>query len=71
MYLANEISKEVSEISVKNIQSAIHHLFEDLREEYDGNVEMQIIIDDLEQITTSDPEAFYKVYKDLKKYENK
>lgn len=69
LYDIYEISKNMSQDDVKDLQSTIHDLFKDLHEDYVDDVmsdeqdrAMNTIISQMEQIITSDPNAIYKIY---------
>lgn len=72
LYDIYEISKNMSQDDVKDLQSTIHDLFKDLHEDYVDDVisdeqdrAMNTIISQMEQIITSDPNAIYKIYRAL------
>lgn len=72
LYNIYEISKNMSQDDVKDLQSTIHDLFKDLHEDYVDDVmsdeqdrAMNTIISQMEQIITSDPNAIYKIYRAL------
>ncbi len=72
LYDIYEISKNMSQDDVKDLQSTIHDLFKDLHEDYVDDVmsdeqdrAMNTIISQMEQIITSDPNTIYKIYRAL------
>ena len=64
LYDIYEISKNMSQDDVKDLQSTIHDLFKDLHEDYvdEQDRAMNTIISQMEQIITSDPNAIYRIY---------
>lgn len=74
MYDIYEIQRGMTAQDVKNIQEDLHGMFDDLREMYstavgpyetpdEDEIVMRKMIDQMEQIITSDPNAVYKIFK--------
>ena len=48
------------------VQNQVHKMMNELRDNHDGTNE-NILIDQMERIITSDPNAIYKIYRRLHK----
>lgn len=64
LYDIYQIQRNLSYQDMLEIQNQIHKMMNDLRDNYAGKNE-NIMIDQMEQIITSDPNAIYKIYSSL------
>lgn len=68
-----EVANNMSQDDVAKLQEMIHGLFSDMRDDYvdstmpdKDDIRMRTLIDQMEQIITSDPVAIYKIFKAIK-----
>ena len=68
-----EVAHNMSQDDVAELQETIHGLFNDMRDDYvdstmpdKDDIRIRTLIDQMEQIITSDPVAIYKIFKAIK-----
>lgn len=68
-----EVANNMSQDDVAELQEMIHGLFSNMRDDYvdstmpdKDDMRMRILIDQMEQIITSDPVAIYRIFKAVK-----
>ena len=66
LYDIYQIQNNLSYQDMLEVQNEIHQMMDELRSSHTGTNE-NILIDQMEQIITSDPNAIYKIYANLKK----
>lgn len=66
LYDIYQIQKNLPYQDMLEVQNQVHKMMNELRDNHDGTNE-NILIDQIEQIITSDPNAIYKIYSNLKK----
>lgn len=65
LYDIYQIQNNLSYQDMLEVQNEIHQMMDELRSSHTGTNE-NILIDQMEQIITSDPNAIYKIYANLK-----
>ena len=66
LYDIYQIQKSLPYQDMLEVQNQVHKMMNELRDNHDGTTE-NILIDQMERIITSDPNAIYKIYRRLHK----
>ena len=66
LYDSYQIQKSLPYQDMLEVQNQVHKMMNELRDNHDGTTE-NILIDQMERIITSDPNAIYKIYRRLHK----